>query len=81
MLNHEAGKTLKQKTPAWYGRNETLATRAGLSLHYIDNSVRRGALAVAVPGVYYRDEARPTWQGVVASLCSKWLSFLFMSVG
>ena len=68
MLNHEAGKTLKQKLPLGMVATKRWLQEQGLSLHYIDNSVRRGALVVAVPGVYYRDEARPTWQGVVASL-------------
>lgn len=68
MLNHEAGKTLKQKFPLGMVATKRWLQEQGLSLHYIDNSVRRGALVVAVPGVYYRDEARLTWQGVVASL-------------
>lgn len=68
MLNHEAGKTLKQRLPLGMVATKRWLQEQGLSLHYIDNSVRREALVVAVPGVYYRDETRPTWQGVVASL-------------
>src|SRR5690606_26534152 len=68
MLNHEAGKTLKQKLPLGMVATKRWLQEQGLSLHYIDNSVRRGALVVVVPGVYHRGEAHPNWQGVVASL-------------
>lgn len=68
MLNHEAGKTLKQKLPRGMVATKRWLQDQGLSVHYIDNSVRRGALVIAAPGVYYRDESHLTWQGVVASL-------------
>ncbi|KPD21915.1 type IV toxin-antitoxin system AbiEi family antitoxin domain-containing protein [Idiomarina abyssalis] len=68
MLNHEAARTLKQKLPLSMVATKRWLQEQGLSLHYIDNSVRRGALAVAAPGVYYREETPPTWLGVVASL-------------
>lgn len=68
MFNHEADKVLKAILPLGMVATKQWLQGQGLSLHYIDNSVRRGALTVAVPGVYYRDNMHPTWQGVVASL-------------
>lgn len=68
MLNYEAGKLLKQKLPLGLVATKSWLQVQGLSLHYLDNSVRRGALDVLTPGVFCRADASLTWQGVVTSL-------------
>lgn len=68
MFNHEARNKLKQCMPLGMVATKRWLNEQGLTKHYLDNSVRRGALIVASPGVYFRDEGQPTWQGVVASL-------------
>ena len=68
MGNHEAGRVLKEILPLGMVATKQWLQTQGLSLHYIDNAVRRGALIVIVPGVYYRDGIQLSWQGLVASL-------------